>query len=361
MANWPYWIASLAFLSPLLGWLANRRYHQMKQISQLETAVAPTLPSISIIIPARNEEENLQRLLPSLKQLDYNGQVEILVVDDHSADETAVVANAQGVKSLSLDKLPSGWLGKPNACHQGAAVTQSDWLLFTDADTEHTPHGLTEVMSHALNNNLDGLSCHLQHRTNFILDSLALTAAFAALFAGLPRNDLSLNGQYILLRREVYEKSGGFSAVRQEPLEDLAFGHHLYKQGYHVPMYRGEQIAAVAMYHTVGQLWRGMTRLGAGALRWSGAGNSLTVLFITAVMTPLLVSLLIVSEHLPPIWLPLTWAAATLGMVPWAKRFGPLWFVALAPIGALFVQSSAMWGLAKRLCGQSIIWKGRAV
>ena len=127
MANWPYWIASLAFLSPLLGWLANRRYHQMKQISQLETAVAPTLPSISIIVPARNEEENLQRLLPSLKQLDYNGRVEILVVDDHSADETAAIAKAQGVKSLSLDQLPSGWLGKPNACHQGAAVTQSDW------------------------------------------------------------------------------------------------------------------------------------------------------------------------------------------------------------------------------------------
>ena len=195
-----------------------------------------------------------------------------------------------------------------------------------------------------------------------MLDSLALTAAFAALFAGLPRNDLSLNGQYILLRREVYEKSGGFSAVRQEPLEDLAFGHHLYKQGYHLPMYRGEQIAAVAMYHTVGQLWRGMTRLGAGALRWSGAGNLLTVLFITAVMTPLLVSLLIVKQPTyPPSGCRSHGRAAILGMIPWAKRFGPLWFVALAPIGALFVQSSAMWGLAKRLCGQNIIWKGRAV
>ena len=361
MANWPYWIASITFLAPLLGWLANRRYKQMPVVKHRDTAVSHPLPSITIIVPARNEAENLQILLPSLQQLAYDGELEILVVDDNSTDKTAVIAQKQGVSLLSINTLAAGWLGKPHACHHGAALSKSDWLLFTDADTEHAPHGLSHVMRQALDFKLDGLSCHLQHKTNLTLDSLALTAAFAGLFAGLPREDHSLNGQYILLRRDVYEKSGGFSAVRQEPLEDLALGHHLHQQGYQVPMYRGEQIAAVAMYQTIGQLWRGMTRLGAGALRWSGVGNLLTVMLITAVMTPLLVALLITSGHLPVIWLPLTWLIAIFSMAPWAERFGPRWLVCLAPIGALFVQTSAMWGLCIRISGQGIIWKGRTV
>lgn len=362
MISWPKVIASLALLSPLLGWQAERRYQQLPRLDEVDDSPDVTaLPAVSIIVPARNEAANLGRLLPSLGGLVYPGEVAVLVVDDNSTDGTADVARAQGVGVLSLVGLPAGWLGKPNACHQGAKVATSDWLLFTDADTTHTPDGLARVMRYALAHNLDGLSCHLAHITHGWLDSVTLLAAFAGLFAGLPRNHASLNGQYILLRRAVYEQSGGFAGVRAEPLEDLALGRQLQGLGFGVPMVQGAGVAGVAMYGSLGQLWRGMSRMGAGSLRFSGVGSLVTGLFITAMMTPLLVLGLVVGRLLPAGWLALTWGVVVLSLGRWSGRFARPGRVLLAPVGALLVQLAAVWGLLRRLTGRGVVWKGRMV
>lgn len=369
-------LALIAFLSPLLGWLAERRYRQMPKLDNRSDAnqkwylsladgtIRPSqsnLPSVSIIVPARNEEHNLRQLLPSLCALQYPGNLEVIVVDDHSDDETAVIAQNHGVSVLSLDELPRGWLGKPHACHRASEIAKGDWFLFTDADTIHTADGLANAVRYALEHQLDGLSCHLQHKTNGLLDSLALTTAFAGLFAGLSKKHTSLNGQYILLRRDVYIKSGGFAAVRNEPLEDLALGHHLYRIGYHVPLVRGEEVAEVAMYKSNRHLWQGMTRIGAGSLRWSGVGSLLTALFITALMTPLLTWRMVGQRRLPRRWLMVSWGTAVAGAWPWSQRFGLRWRAMLTPFGALFVQLSAVWGLLNRLFGRGVRWKGRVV
>ena len=371
------WVALLAFLSPILGWLAERRYRQMPKLDssqgleqqtqylRLDGEVAKLssgrLPSVSIIVPARNEAQNLLQLLPSLAELQYSGQLELIVVDDNSTDETAVIAKNHGANVLSLTELPDGWLGKPHACHRASEMATGEWLLFTDADTIHTRDGLSHAVSYAIEHQLHGLSCHLHHKTNGLLDSLALTTAFAGLFAGLSKQHASLNGQYILIRRDVYLASGGFAAVRNQPLEDLAFGHLLYHQGYRVPMLRGEEIAEVAMYKSNRHLWQGMTRIGAGSLRWSGVGSLMTALFITALMTPLLVWQLVRRRQLPRRWLYLTWGTAVAGAWPWSRRFDLRWRALFTPFGALFVQLSAMWGLVSRLLGRGVRWKGRVV
>jgi len=373
MVNWDQLTTAVAFLSPILGWLAERRYRQMPQLrlnSGLHGVDAeigdnkprtPVLPSLSIIVPARNEAVNLRRLLPSLCRLDYPGRLEVIVVDDNSSDETRTIAREYGLRVLTLDGLPEGWLGKPHACHQGSAVASGEWLLFTDADTVHAPMGPAQAVSHALNNQLDGLTCHLQHNTKGWLDSLTLTTAYAGLFAGLSTEQPAMNGQYILLRRDVYARSGGFAAVRHEMMDDLALGFHLHDLKYHVPMLRGEDVAEVAMYQSSAQLWRGMLRISAGSLRWSGSGSLVTMLLITALMTPLLAVRLVLARRLSPHWIWLTWGSAVAGLWPWSKRFGPQRHVILAPFGALFVQAAAVWGLLSRLAGRGIIWKGRSV
>lgn len=366
MRNWPKLVAAVSFLSLPLGWLAERRYRQMPHLApspkaQNENKPAATLPPVSIIVPARNEASNLPRLLPSLCTLQYPGRLERIVVDDNSTDETAVIAQNFGVQLVSLDGPPAGWLGKPYACHRGTAVAQGEWLLFTDADTEHTPNGLALAMQYALENQLDGLTFHLGHITNGWLDSATLLAAFAGLFVGLPRRHASLNGQYILLRRSVYERTGGFAAVRTEPLEDMALGRYLHDLGYRVPMLRGDNVARVAMYQSQGQLWRGMSRLGAGALRFAGVGSLLTGLLVTALMTPLLTVGLISIRRLPLHWAGWSWGTAVLGVWPWAARFGPVWRAFFVPLGALIVQLSALWGLLNRVAGHGIPWKGRLV
>jgi len=349
----------LSLLAPPLAFRADRMYSRLPELRP--EPVCEALPMLSIIVPARNEAQNLRALLPSLRALEYPGRLEIIVVDDNSADETAVIAASFGARVICLPEPPPGWLGKPYALYRGALAAQGDWLLFTDADTIHQPHGPARAVQYALDHNLDGVSLFLAQECRGVADRLALTAAFAGMFTAWRPESAHLNGQYVLLRRQVYEESGGFTAVRHEALEDLALGRHLRQQNYRVQMMRGEQAAQVRMYHSRTQMWQGMNRLGSQSLRFSGLRALWMVFFITIAMNPLLVLLAVISGRVRRIWLPLTWGAVAAGFVPWARRFGPGWYAALSPVGALVVQSAGAWGMVRRLFGRGIQWKGRTV
>lgn len=360
MARWPELMASLVFLSPSLGRRAWRAYNDLPS---LPAACLDQWPSLSIIVPARNEAENLRGLLPSLLGQEYPGRYELIVVDDDSTDDTAAIAEAHGAALLSLNGLPPGWLGKPFACHQAASVAKGDWLLFTDADTCHAPDSAARAISYAITRNLDGLSLFLHQDALGFFDAAVQITALAGLFAGLSPERTTLNGQYILIRRNVYEASGGFATVRVEPLEDVALGRRLRDMGYAVQTIRGQEVAQVIMYRNFRQLWHGMARIGAGALFWSGLGGFVTVLFITAVMTPLVILILFATGRLGTAWVWLSWPVAVSGIWPWSRQMvrGNSWRIALAPLAALTVQLASCWGLVRRVSGGGVPWKGRKV
>ena len=351
--------AALSFAAAPLSLWAESAYRAMPRLDA--ACGREALPALSIIVPARNEASNLVHLLPSLQKLHYLGPLEVIVVDDNSSDQTAPVAAAYGAHVIHLDHLPDGWKGKPHACHQGAQAASGEWLLFTDADTVHAADSAARAVAHALRHGLDGLSLFLKQECRGWMDRLALMAAYAGLFAGARPQDRLLNGQYILLKRQVYWESGGFAAVRGEALEDVALGHLLRRQGHNVPVMLGEQAASVRMYESAGQLWHGMNRLGADSLRWSGARAVWPALFVTALMSPLVAALAVVAGQLDRRWLPVAWTAAAVPMIPWARRFGSPDWAALAPVGALFVQAAALWGIVSRALGRGIHWKGRRV
>lgn len=356
--SWPV-AAAITFAALPLGLRAERVFRTLPRLRR--NRKAGSLPSLSIIVPARNEATNLAQLLPSLKALRYPGSVEVIVVDDDSTDGTALIAARYGVGVVRLKELSSGWLGKPNACHLGAQSARGEWLLFTDADTVHAPGGPARAVGYADSEGLDGLSLFLAHECRNWVERLALATAFAGLFAGLSPKNSMLNGQYILLRRDVYFGSGGFSLSRGEMLEDVALGHRLRELGYRVRMLRGEDVAAVRMYGSTHQMWQGLNRLGAGALRWAGPGALIAALFITAVMSPLVAAVGVLAGRLDRWWLPATWGAAALSMAPWAQRFGSPAAALVSPAGALLVQVAAVWGLGSRLLGRGVRWKGRRV
>lgn len=353
--------ALLSFLALPLGWLAEQKYASMQNLMTADRDTLPLLPSLSIIVPARNETRNLKRLLPSLNALRYPGELEIIVVDDSSADDTGKVAQNFGARVLRVNGLPQGWHGKPHACHLGALAAQGDWLLFTDADTVHESDSAAHAVSFAYTQGLDGLALFLEHKTRNSFQGAVLMAAFAGLFAGTRQPNKLMNGQYILLRRTVYLASGGFQAVRDQPLEDLALGNLLQELGYTVLALNAAGAAAVQMYASPAQMWHGMTRLGAGSLKWSGVGALVTALFTTALASPLFVLLGVLAGRLRLAWLPLTWLAASMSVIPFARRFGSGWLALAAPFGALFVLLAAWWGLASRILGKSIPWRGRSV
>lgn len=338
----------------LLTFRSEWSYQSLARLNA--TKIAQNLPSLSIIIPARNEAENLPRLLASLRQLVYPGPLEILVVDDQSNDATAQIAVQYGVSVLSLGTLTPGWLGKPHACQRGVEATRSDLILFTDADTFHAPESAAAAVSYLVENQLDGLSMFLQQHTRYALDASALMVAFAALFAGSSQQTGLLNGQYILLKRETYLNSGGFAAVRNRPLEDVALGKLLQRGGYRVALLRGEHLAGVQMYQSLRQLWNGLTRLGSGALHETGPAAILTMLHTTLIASPL------VLFPLFPLSLSLFfWASAAIFLIAWAKRFGSILLCFLAPAAATLIVASGVWGVAQQLTKRGNLWKGRRV
>ncbi len=356
--SWENAAAFTLLIIPLaiFGELVYRRLRALPAASSSDA-----LPALSIIVPARNEEANLTHLLPTLTALAYDGPYEIIVVDDNSTDATAQVAAACGAQVIRLHELPEGWRGKPHACHRGAQAANGEWFLFVDADTLHAPDGPARAVQLALDAGLDGLSLLPPGRYFGYADRLGLTAAFAGLFAmGAPTAGM-LNGQFILLRRDVYEGSGGFAAVRKEALEDVALGHRLAAQGYAVPMVRGDDAMQVSMYADVRQMWHGLTRLGQGALRWWGLRALLTAAFITALVSPLIALSGSVLGYLPWTRTAGAWAVAAICMIPWSRRADHVTDALFSPLGGLMILSASLWGLISRVLGIGIQWKGRRV
>lgn len=349
----------LAFMVVPLALRAEWIYRKMPNLPA-RRATRP-LPSLSIIVPARNEAPNLHRLLPSLKAQTYPGKLEIIVVNDNSEDNTAVVADYYCAKVINTAGPPEGWLGKPHAVQQGVAAASGEWLLMTDADMEHHEMSAASAVCHALENGLDGLSIFPKQATLGPIDRASLMVGFAGLFAGLKPSNPTLNGQYVLLRKDAYEGCGGMTAVRQEMLEDLALGVNLQEAGYHVPMMRGQEIATVYMYDSLPEMWHSMTRLGSGSLKYSGIGAIITALFIAGTMMPLLAPFYVGTRLVSRKWLGLTWLTAVPGFFTWSKRFGAGFWALLSPFGALVVQMAACWGLLSRLMGRGILWKSRMV
>src|SRR5690606_12917832 len=343
----------LTFLAPLLSWRARRLQQQLPhlQLDNPSTQPTPPLPSLSIVIPARNEAVNLRRLLPSLQQVDYPGRLEIIVVDDGSTDETAAVARQHQATLLQVETLPAGWLGKPYACHQGAAQATGEWLLFTDADTVHTAGGLQQVMAYALAHGLDVVGLYLAQETQSKVVKLVMAIAFAGLFAGLSHPQRLCPGQYILVRRAVYQESGGFAAVRGELIEDLALGHLWQTGGYRVGTLQGEQAGSVYVYPNIRQLWAGLVRLGSGSLKWSGGWVWLPPLFVTTLMLPLLAVVAWVRRQVGLLWVVLAWGTAVFSLLPWTRRAGVAAYTWLAPLGAFLVQLASCWGLLRQFWG----------
>ncbi len=351
--------ATLTFAAPPLAFWSDQQYRAMPRLAPLPASTS--FPSLSIIIPARNEAANLLRLLPSLQRLHYPGALEIIVIDDDSSDLTGPIGRAYGAKVLRLKRLPAGWSGKTHASHAGASVAAGDWLLFIDADIDLSPAGPARAVAHAESRELDGLTVFLRQECSSPVEQLAMAVAFAGMFATIRPTQNVLNGQFILLRRAAYFDSGGFAAVRDQPQDDLALGRHLAILGFTIPVFNGEDIGSVHMYDDTVALARGMARLGSQTPRWTGWRSLSTFILVTALMSPLMALLGVLLGQLDRRWLPATWLAATVAGLPWTRRFGSPALAPAIPLAALFVQLAAVWGISNRALGRGLPWKGRRV
>ena len=191
--------------------------------------------SLSIVIPTRNEEDNLPRLLQSIAVSEVRA-TEILVVDDASTDNTAPIARSLGATVITSVPLPEGWTGKAWACHQGAQRAIGDHLLFLDADTFFVDRGLDRLVVRWLRERDPGLVLSLlpYHAMSVTYEQLSLffnvlMAAGAGGFGLL--SEPQLFGQSLLIAKDTYFAVGGHAAVRGFVLENLNLAHVIRASG----------------------------------------------------------------------------------------------------------------------------------
>lgn len=233
--------------------------------------IKPEKGRVSVIVPARNEEANVARVVLSLAT--QQGVREILVVNDHSQDRTAEILEAlkpkvPGLRVLATDDLPAGWTGKSYAAATGARAASGEWLLFTDADTQHQPGSLAVLLERADREGVDLLSLSPGQSTRTVWEKAVIPLIYTQLARLYRFEDVSdpaspaaaANGQYVLIRREVYERVGGHAAVRQAILEDVELARRVKSARGRLLFLPGAAWVTTRMYGSFSAMWHGWTK-----------------------------------------------------------------------------------------------------
>lgn len=327
--------------------------------------------TISAIVPARNEEANVSRCVESLAA--QPEIAEIIVVNDQSTDRTAAILAELSARIAKLGIVhsntpPEGCTGKNFAISQGVTLARGEWLLFTDADVEHLPGSAARALADAENSGAALVSYSPEQETltwreraviPFIFCRLATRFSYARV-KDPAAPDAAANGQYLLMRREVYESVGGHAAVRGEIVEDVALARKVKHTGHRIFFATGQGIARTRMYGSPSEMWEGWTK----NLFPLFGGRKRSLVWELFVATPWLPLLILVIA----VFTGLFWKVGLLLLFVEHVEYGFALRRNLIPVSrilyftpASFWYSAALLTSAWRYSRGAVTWKGREV
>jgi hopene-associated glycosyltransferase HpnB len=340
-------------------------------------------PRVTAVVPARNEAATIRPAVTSLLQQSYLGEFSIVLVDDHSEDRTAQIAQ-QTASDLQAESpitihaaspLPAGWTGKLWALNEGVNVaakpnpsTPPQFYWFTDADIVHAPDTLQRLIARAQRENLDltSLMVRLQAIT---LPERALIPAFLFFFLKLypprwtanPRNRAAgAAGGCILLRRESLERIGGLTSIRGEVIDDCALARAVKRSNGKIWMGLTRVSRSLRAYATFAEIRDMIARTAFTELRYSAP---LLLGTLAGMLLTYLVPVMLIFAHdpVPRILGGVAWALMSLLYLPTIRfyRLLPLW-APLLPLSALFYTFATCLSATRYYLGQGARWKGRA-
>lgn len=369
-----------------MTWLIGRALAQrglLPEVQQVGPGARPLWPKIAVVVPARDEAANIIPCVQSLVAQQYPAErFNVLVVDDHSSDETpclveSFAASHANVRLSKTPSLPLGWVGKSHACWIGAQAADRDikWLCFIDADVKVKPALLTSAVKAAIDDGLDLLSLAPRQELGSIAERLVLPCGFYLLafrqdlrkLQSPYGQDATATGQFLLIRREAYEAVGGHAAICREICEDVALARCIKRTGRRVVLRDGRQLLSARMYRGWRTLWPGIGKNLVdmlGGLRATVAVALAAMLLSWAAWLVPLVDAVSCAHGVRGACLALaiggTGSAAAFGLHIVGTSFFriPLWYGLIFPLGYSAGVAMALDSIRRRLTGR-ITWKGR--
>ena len=267
---------------------------QLKSAPELQLS-----PRVSIMVPARNEEHNIERCIRSLMKQDY-ADFQVLALDDHSTDRTKNILDKLAGEYSNLQvlvgaELPADWTGKNWACHQLSREADGEVFIFTDADNWHAPDAVRNSVAWVEHYHLDLFSAFSQQITKSLAEKLIVPLIDLIIYGSLPLwltyytekpSLAAANGQWIVMPADSYGKIGGHTEVRSKIVEDTELARLAKRMRLKTLTAAGTNAVYARMYRNFQQVWEGMSKILVGLMGYK------TIPFVAAMILSFAVGVL---------------------------------------------------------------------
>lgn len=276
---------SIGYLAVTTLILLRNHTHFISLHPSRETRYLDQSPPVSICIPARNEEDTIERCVNTALKQSYP-DFEVLVFDDGSTDRTGRILeklqerHPHRLTVLKGSTKPDDWLGKPWACHQLSKTASGELLIFADADTWFEPDAIGRVVRSMGHDVIDFLTVWPRQRLETFWEKMIIPLIYYALLSLLPAYYVyraprwipsflksrlapyfaAACGQFLAFKRSAYERIGGHEAVKDEIVEDVALARRIKKSGFRMRMYYGADTVGCRMYNSLNEIKEGFRK-----------------------------------------------------------------------------------------------------
>jgi cellulose synthase/poly-beta-1,6-N-acetylglucosamine synthase-like glycosyltransferase len=364
-------LGSLVWLALSFQWLRGiRKIPVLEDV--LETDLVDRNPALSIILAARDEEQSVKESVASMLAQDYSGMLEVIAVNDRSADCTAeileelVAKHPDTLRVSNVDSLPEGWLGKTHALYTGAAWATGKWLLFTDADVIFSTDCTEKAVRYATSSGLD----HLTLPPEIVCRSVLLrsfVATFTLVFemtqrpwrVGDPQTKEHVGvGAFNLIRKDAYERSGTHRAIRMRPDDDMKLAKLLKRHGFRQGVAYGAGLISVEWHQTLPDAVRGLSKSMFSSLDYRIGATMAGVLML--LLTNVLPVFGLFSRNVTGTLCRLNFLSTFLLYAYRARHFGdktPWWYAMLHPFGICVFIYAMLRSVSTTLVNGGIDWR----
>ncbi len=364
----------LAFLSLVLAalpcglFLANLAIY--RRLAQSRSK--PVMP-VSVLVPARNEERNIRATVEAAF-MNRGTDFEVIVLDDHSTDDTAKIvsrlaAHHPGLRLETAPPLPAGWCGKQHACHILAGCAQHPLLVFMDADVRLAPDALSRMAAFMDRSDAALASGVPRQELGTFSERLLIPLIHFILLGFLPMRMMRRTkspafsagcGQLFIARRDAYQLCGGHAQIKDSLHDGLKLPRVFRRAGLKTDLFDATDVATCRMYHTNLETWRGLAKNAIEGLAAPVTILPMTLLLALGQIVPFALLFLTAPGSWSFYFSAMGGGLALLPRVVAARRFRQSWPGAvLHPLGVLFLLGIQWHALLKKLLGQPMQWKGR--